>query len=198
MEFRWAEGHYERLPVLAAELVRLRVDLLVTSATPATLAAKQATTTIPIVMTVVGDAVGSGLVASLARPGGNVSGITFSLPELGAKRLELLREAIPRITQVAVFVNPDNSHSFAPILSEMEMAATPLRLTLRQFPVREPREFHAAFASMARIPVDALALVDDTLIITNAKVIAEGAAKQRLPSIGSTEFAAAGGLLAYE
>src|SRR5206468_12908627 len=108
IEYRWADGKYERAPELAAELVRLKVEVLVTHGTPGTLAAKGATTTIPIVMASVGDAVLVGLVASLARPGGNVTGSAFFNPELAAKRLELLKEALPRVTRVAALLNPHN------------------------------------------------------------------------------------------
>ena len=119
IEFRWAEGRYDRLPDLAAELVRLKVDVLVTAGTPGALAAKQATTTIPIVMVGIGDAVATGVVASLARPGGNITGSTDSVPELMAKLLELLKEIMPRTRRVAVLVNPDNPSRPSPVLDAM-------------------------------------------------------------------------------
>jgi ABC-type uncharacterized transport system substrate-binding protein len=120
IEFRWAEGRYDRLSDLAAELVRVKVDVLVTAGTPGALAAKQATTTIPIVMVGIGDAVASGVVASLARPGGNITGSTDSVPELMAKLLELLKEIMPRTRRVAVLVNPDNPKRGAPTFKAME------------------------------------------------------------------------------
>src|SRR5882672_1533788 len=123
IEFRWAEGRYDRLPDLAAELVRLKVDVLVTAGTPGALAAKQATTTIPIVIVGIGDAVATGVVASLARPGGNITGSTDSVPELMAKLIELLKEIMPRTRRVAVLVNPDNPSRASPVFKAMETTA---------------------------------------------------------------------------
>jgi ABC-type uncharacterized transport system substrate-binding protein len=140
---RWADGHYERLPGLAAELVRLNVDVVVTSGTPGIRAAKGATTTIPIVMATVGDAVLVGLVASLARPGGNITGSTFFNPELAAKRLELLKETLPRLTRVAALINHDNPGQ-GTLLQAMEPTAKSLKLELqvtrtwKAFQKREP------------------------------------------------------------
>src|SRR5450755_2109607 len=122
IEFRWAEGNYDRLPDLAAELIGLKVEVLVTQGTPVTAAAKRMTRTVPIVMTPVGDAVASGIIDSLARPGGNITGITFFLPEICSKRLELLKQMIPGINRVAVLVNPDNP-AMPPTLHAMEVAA---------------------------------------------------------------------------
>ena len=133
IEFRWAEGRYDRLPDLAAELVRLKVDVLVTAGTPGALAAKQATTTIPIVMVGIGDAVATGVVASLARPGGNITGSTDSVPELMAKLLELLKEIMPRTRRVAVLVNPDNPSRASPVFKAMETTAGSLKVELQKF-----------------------------------------------------------------
>ena len=196
IEFRWAKEKYDQLPDLAAELVRLKVDVLVTGGTPGTLAAKRATTTIPIVMAVSGDAVASGLVASLARPGGNITGSTFFVQELYAKRLELLKEAVPRITQVAVLLNPDNPASLTNI-KQMEIAAKSMKVELQRFEVRGPNEFEGAFSAMAKRRVDAVEITDDPMLIVNARAIADLAAKKRLPSIGFKEYAEAGGLKAY-
>jgi putative ABC transport system substrate-binding protein len=196
IEFRWAEGKYDRLPDLAIELVRLKIDVLVTYSTPGTQAAKRATTTIPIVMVTSGDAVAAGLVASLARPGGNVTGSTFFNPDLMAKRLELLKEAMPRITRVAVLLNPDND-SMKPILQAMEIAARLLKLDLQQFEVRGPGEFESVFSAMAKRRISALAVPEDGMFNDNPRAIADLAAKQRLPSIGFGEFAEAGGLIGY-
>ncbi len=138
IEFRWAEGRSDRLPDLAAELVRLKVDVLVTGGTPGILAAKQATTTIPIVMAGSGDAVATGLVASLARPGGNITGSTDSVPELMAKLLELLKEIMPRTRRVAVLVIPSNRSS-SPVFNAMESTAGSLKVELQKFETRGPR-----------------------------------------------------------
>ena len=196
IEFRWAEEQYERLPALAAELVRLKVDILVTYGTPGTLAAKRATTTIPIVMVHTGDAIITGLVANLARPGGNITGSTFFVPELMAKRLELLKDAIPRITQVATLVKPDNPLLRTPPQA-LHMAAKSLKIELQQFEARGPEEFKAAFSAIAERRVDALAILDDAVFIANARALAILAAKHRLPSAGFDELVEAGGLIGY-
>ena len=139
VEFRWAEGNYDRLPDLADELVHRRVDVLVTHGTPGTRAAKQATKTIPIVMAISGDAVATGLVASLNRPGGNITGSTFFSPELNAKQLELLKEAAPSITQVAVLMNPDNPLMNRPLLQALETTAASLKLVIPIFEARKTK-----------------------------------------------------------
>jgi putative tryptophan/tyrosine transport system substrate-binding protein len=194
IDFRWAEGRYDRLPALAAELVRLKVDVIVTATTPATLAAKQATTTIPIVSAATGDAVANGLVDSLNRPGGNITGSSYYAPEMSAKRLELIREAAPRATQIGHLLNAGNQSPV--ILKSMESAAAALDMKLHHFPVRGPSEFAAAFMAMAGSSIEFLAINDD-LLISNAKTVAELAARQRLPSIGGRELAEAGGLIGY-
>lgn len=196
IEYRWADGKYERAPELAAELVRLNVEVLVTHGTPGTRAAKGATATIPIVMATAGDAVLVGLVASLARPGGNVTGSTFFNPELAAKRLELLREALPRVTRVAALVNPDNP-AMGPVREAMEPTAKSLKLELLSVEVRGPADFEKAFKTMADKHVGAVVLVEDGMVNANSGPIAALAAGLRLPSIGITEFAQAGGLMAY-
>ena len=194
IEFRWAEGKLDRLPELAAELVRLKVDVIVTHGTPGALAAKHATSTIPIVVATVGDPVGRGLIASLARPGGNVTGLSNFSTELSAKRIELLKDALPRIRNVAVLVNSDNFGSVG-TFQAMEITARSLKVRLHKFEVRGPKEFESAFSSMAKQRVDAVAMTNDALFISNPKAIADLAAKQRLPAIGFPEFAEAGGLL---
>jgi len=197
IEYRWAEEKYERLPELAAELVRLKVEVIVTGGSPGILAAKSATTTIPIVMASSGDVITLGLVASLARPGGNVTGMTGFGPEATAKRLELLRDAFPRTRQVAVLLNPDNPVGIGPTIRAMEATAKSLKLELHQFGVRGPGEFGSAFAAMAKRRVDAVVITDDGVLTANFGAIAKLAAKMRLPSIGLPEFAEAGGLMAY-
>ena len=196
IEFRWAEGKYDLLPQLAAELVRLKVEVIVVHG-PGILAAKSATTTIPIVMASSTDAVASGLVASLARPGGNVTGMTGFGIEGAAKRLELLRDAFPRTRQVAVLLNPDNPGNVRLVFPAMKVAAESLKLELQQFPVRGPGDFDSAFAAMAKIRVNAVVTTDDPLLAARVGAIAKLAAKIRLPSVGPTELAEAGGLMAY-
>ncbi|MGB3661116.1 MAG: ABC transporter substrate-binding protein, partial [Pseudolabrys sp.] len=140
IEYRWADGNYDRLPALLADLIRLKVDVIVTHGTPAALAAKQATTTMPIVVAVVADALGSGVVSSLSRPGGNVTGLTFFNPELAAKRLELLKEALPAVTDVGILLNLANPIN-DPILPQMYSIAQPLKLELHQFDAQSPAGF---------------------------------------------------------
>ena len=196
IEYRWADGKYERAPGLAAELVRLNVEVLVTHGTPGTRAAKDATTTIPIVMAIAGDAVLVGLVASLARPGGNITGSTFFNSELAVKRLELVRDVLPRVTKVARLVNPDNP-GMGPVFQAMEPAAKSLKLDLQSIEVRGPTDFEKAFKTMADRRVGAVVILEDGMINVNLQVIAALAAGARLPSIGMTELAQAGGLMAY-
>jgi len=197
IEYRWAEGKYERFPELAADLVRLKVDVIVTHGNPGIIAAKNATSTLPIVMAASADPVALGFVASLARPGGNVTGLTGIAPETVAKRLELLVDVFPRTKQVAVLFNPDNPGYIRLVFPVMEVAAASLKLGLQQFPVRGPGEFDSAFAAMAKIRVDAVVTTDDGVLAANFGAIAKLAAKMRLPSVGLPEFAEAGGLMAY-
>jgi putative ABC transport system substrate-binding protein len=196
IEFRWAEGNYDRLPDLVAELIGLKIEVLVTQGTPVTAAAKRMTRTVPIVMTPVGDAVASGIIDSLARPGGNITGITFFLPEICSKRLELLKQMIPGINRVAVLVNPDNP-AMPPTLHAMEVAAKSLKLELDQFEARAPSEFDGVFSKMANKGDDAVVIVDDGVLIAHAGMIADLAEKKRVPSAGFKEFADVGGMIAY-
>ena len=198
IEFRFAQGQYDRLPELAAELVRLKVDVIVTHSVPGTLAAKRATAVdpIPVVMTNVADAVGSGIVTSLARPGGNITGDTFFVTELVVKRLEVLKDAIPRVRRVAILVNPDNAGTAQP-LQAMEVAAREMNLALLRFHARGPADLDGAFASMAKEGVDALTVPEDVVFIASFRKIAELAIAQRLPSISFLEYVDAGGLFGY-
>jgi len=197
VQSRWAEGRQEQLADFAAELVRLKVNVIVTSGTPASLAAKRATTTIPIVMVGVGDPVGSGLVASLARPGGNITGLTLLATKLGGKRLELLREVVPRLRRVAVFWNPANL-SVALLLRETEVGARALGVQLLSLEVRGPEDFEAAFAAAIRGRADALIALEDPLTVVHRGRIIDFATKNRLPATcGLKEFAQAGGLMSY-
>jgi len=198
IEYRFAEGQYARLPELAAELVRLKVDVIVTHSAPGALAAKQATAAnrIPVVITNVSDAVGAGVVASLARPGGNITGDTFFVPELAAKRLELLKDANPRLRRVAVLINPDNVAT-PQALRAMEETAKKLNVTLLRRDVRSDAELTAALAGIAKESVDAVAVVEDIVLIQNHRRIAQAAIAQRLPSISFLEYAEEGGLFGY-
>ncbi|HEY7539942.1 MAG TPA: ABC transporter substrate-binding protein [Methylomirabilota bacterium] len=196
IDFRWAEGNYARLPGLAAELVRLKPDVLVTHAGAGTRAAKQATSTIPIVFGVAGEAVAMGLVESLARPGGNATGSSFFFPELNAKRLEVLKEAVPRLSRVGVLLNPDNPANVA-TLRAMEETARSVNVQLHSVEVRRPAEFDGAFVTIMKGRMGALAVYDDAMFIAEAARIADLARKNRLPTIGFVEYAKAGGLLAF-
>ena len=196
IHYRWAEGRYDRLPELAAELVKLNVDVIVTHSTPGALAAKQATSTIPIVMAAVGDPVAAGLVASLARPGGNLTGLTFFFAEICAKRVELIKEAIPTLTRVAVFVNPANpSHPIA--LAAMQRTASALGVELVPIEVKARDDIAAAIATVATRRAPALVAIEDPLIISNARQIAGFALQNRLPMIGFKPHAEAGALMEY-
>jgi putative ABC transport system substrate-binding protein len=196
IEYRWAEGRYERLPDLASDLVRLKVELIVTHGVPGTSAAKKTTETVPIVMAIVGDAVAFGLVTNVARPGGNLTGSTFFGPEVIAKRLEILREATPTASRVIVLLNPNN-RAMRAVLDEMAVRARALGMKLLHEEVRGPSEFDRAFSAIARAQADALVIVDDPVLISNARQIADLAAKHRLPAIGFKEYVQAGGLMAY-
>ena len=197
VEYRFAEGHYERLPELAAELVRSNVDLIVTHGTPGSLAAKRATTTIPIVMASVGDPVATGIVASIARPGGNITGQTFFNPELRAKRIELLKEVMPHLTHVAVILNVDNPAAIGPEFQAMEKAAQALNIKLQPFRLREPSELVSAFEKMEQTHAEAVETGDDPLSIGNVGAIVALAARGRLLSIGPEDVPRAGGIIGY-
>jgi putative tryptophan/tyrosine transport system substrate-binding protein len=196
-ERRYAENNLDRLPELAAELVRLDVDVIVAFGTLAPLAAKQATSTIPIVMTAAGDPIGSGLVASLARPGGNVTGMSLMAPDLAGKRLELLKEVLPRLARVAVIWNAANPYSRL-VFEETSGAAETLAIEIQSLEVRGPGDFAGALDSAMRKRVDALVAVEDPLTFNHRMQIADFCAEIRLPGIyGLREFADAGGLMAY-
>ena len=196
-ERRYAENNLDRLPELAAELVRLDVDVIVAFGTLAPLAAKQATSTIPIVMTAAGDPIGSGLVASLARPGGNVTGMSLMAPDLAGKRLELLKEVLPRLARVAVIWNAANPYSRL-VFEETRGVAKTLATEIQSLEVRGPGDFDGALDSAMRKRVDALVAVEDPLTFNHRIQIADFCAEIRLPGIyGLREFADAGGLMAY-
>jgi putative ABC transport system substrate-binding protein len=194
--YRFSEDRNDRLPALAAELVVLKVNLIVASGTPASFAAKQATSTVPIVMGgIAADPVETGLVASLARPGGNITGMSMMTSELGGKRLELLKRTVPGLARVAVFWNPPNP-AYGPILKELEAAAPTLDLKLQRLEVRVPQDFEAAFQAATRQRAGALILPGDPLTSNRPRMVADLALKYRLPTIMDIkEFVEAGGLL---
>jgi putative tryptophan/tyrosine transport system substrate-binding protein len=196
IEYRYAEGNYERLPVLAADLVRLKVDIIVTEGTPPSRAAKQATTTIPIVMTVTGDPVETGLVTNLARPGGNLTGASFLFPELAAKRLQLLKEVIPALSRVTVVWNPSNA-VHGPTVKGIEAAAKGFGIVVQHVKIQAPADVDGALSVISKSR-DSLLVLEDALVNVCSTQIAQVALKHRLPTIfGLTTFAEAGGLMAY-
>ena len=197
IEYRWADFKPDRAETLAAELVRLKVDVIVTGggSVPA-LAAKQATQTIPIVFSV-GDPVRYGIVASMRRPGGNLTGVDNFTPDLNVKRLELLTEAVPGVSRVAVLANPA-SQATAEALKELEGAAQALRVKLHVLEAREPQEIDAAFAAMARERAEALLELTNPMFFVHRERLADLAAKHRLPAMfHAREYTEAGGLLSY-
>jgi putative ABC transport system substrate-binding protein len=198
IEWRFADYQYDRLPELAAELVRLNVDVIVTPATPATVAARKATATIPIVMVGVGDPVGNGLIASFARPGGNVTGITYSGAgmEIYAKQLELLIETVPGVRRVAILTNPTNPAQ-EQWLREIQGAGRSLGVALQVLETRSPSEFDGAFAAMSAQRAGAILVVADSMFMLHRKELADLAAKKRLPLLGYRELVEAGGLMSY-
>ncbi|HEV8674476.1 MAG TPA: ABC transporter substrate-binding protein [Methylomirabilota bacterium] len=196
-EPRWAHDKVERLPDLAAELAARRVDVIVTTGTPAALAAKRATNTIPIVMASGSDPVGYGLVASLARPGGNVTGLTSVSEQLIGKRVELVRELVPELARLAVLWDPANPAS-AEALRETRKTAQPFGVQVEALGVRDAREFDGAFAAMARGRADALLVIPSATFLTKARRLAELALKHRLPAVyGRRDYVEAGGLASY-
>jgi ABC-type uncharacterized transport system substrate-binding protein len=196
IESRWAEGRYDRYPALAGDLVRLKVDVIVTVGGAATQAAKQATRTIPIVMSVVIDPLGGGLVPSLARPGGNVTGLSVMTETVG-KQLEVLKEVVPKLSRVAVLWNPANPGS-APQLREAEVAARTLAVRLQTLEARTPKEIEIAFDAITKERAGALVVLADAIFTNQVGQIAGLAMKGHLPSIyGLREYVEAGGLMVY-
>ncbi len=198
IDYRYAEGRVDRLPDLAAELVRLKVDLIVSWGTQGVTAAKNATETIPIVMIAVRDPVGTGLIASLARPGGNVTGVSGGAGlEMFAKQLELLKETVPKIRRVAILSNPANAyHQLA--IREVNVAARSLGVQLQLLEARGPNEFDGAFAAMAKERVGALLVLSDAMLNSHRTRLADLAARNRLPAAyGVRESVEAGGLMSY-
>ncbi len=197
IKYEWAEGHQERFAVLAAELVRLKPDVILTAGTPGTLAAKQATQSIPIV-TVAGDLVAAGLVSSLAKPGGNVTGLSALTPELEGKRLELLKEAVPKLSRVAVLRNPANP--FTTIAwKAMQAAAEALGVKLQPVEARGANDLDRALARIKAARPDGLVVIPDRFLLAYRESIVQFVVKNRLPGMFPfREFAQEGGLMAYE
>jgi putative tryptophan/tyrosine transport system substrate-binding protein len=197
IEWRWAEGKYERFPELIAELIASKVDLLVTAGTPATIAVKKATTTLPLVMIAVGDPVGTGLIASLPHPGGNLTGLTSISPELDGKRLELLREVIPKISHVAVLWNPTSPLQVV-AERETQAAAQAMGIKVLSLGVQAQEQFDDAFAKIVKQRPGALLVLADRLFLHHRARIMDFATKQRLPGVHAyVELVEAGGLMSY-
>jgi putative ABC transport system substrate-binding protein len=197
IEYRAFEGRAERFPEIIAEFVRLKVDVIISSSTPAVKAAKEATSTIPIVMAGLNDPVGAGLVASLSRPGGNVTGLTNIITELSAKRLELLKETVPGVARVAVLWN--SNHPGQPLaFKQTQVAAQALGVTALSVEVRRREDFESAFRRLAKERPGALLVLPDPVTMFHRKLITDFDAKNRLPAMyAAREWADAGGLMSY-
>src|SRR5215471_12626182 len=198
IDYRFSEGHNERLPELAAELIAAKVDLIVASGSPASVAASRATRTVPIVMgSLAADPIETGFIASLARPGGNVTGMTEMATALGAKRLELLKETIPGISRVGVLWNPPNP-AYGPMLKVLDATAPTMGMELQRLEVRVPQDFERSFQIATRQRARALFVPGDPLVTNRPKMVADLALKYRLPTMTDfRELPRAGGLLSY-
>jgi putative ABC transport system substrate-binding protein len=197
IEYRFAEGKADRLPELVAELIGLKVDILVIDGTAAIRAGQQATTTIPIIMAVSGDPVTSGFIASLARPGGNITGLSFMTPEVSGKRLEFLKEAVPHLSRVAVLWSPASPGSPLEVKAT-QTAAQALGLQLQSLEVQSADDFDTAFAALTREHADALIVISNPLLFGDRRRLAELAVQHRLPAMFHLrEYAEVGGLMAY-
>jgi putative tryptophan/tyrosine transport system substrate-binding protein len=198
IEFRWAEGQYDRFPTFVAEAIQAKVDVIVTAGTPAALAAKEGTRTIPIVMAVIGDPIAAGVVSSLARPGGNITGSASMTPDIDGKRLELLKQLVPRASRVAVLWNPTNPNNVARLKS-MQAAAQTLRLTLE--PVvgaADSQQLEKVFGAIVAARAEALTMESDRALLAQRARIVDFAAKRRLPALYAyREFVEGGGLAGY-
>ena len=198
IEYRWAEGRYDRLPELAADLVRRRVSVIVANSTPASIAAKAATSTIPIVFGVGDDPVKLGLVANLGRPGGNATGVNFFVGELAAKRLDLLRELVPSAARVAVLVNPSDPVRTASNLRDVETAARAIGLQIQVLKANTVSEIDMAFTTLARERADALFVVPDAFFNSRRVQLPILAARHTFPAaFGQRDFVEVGGLMSY-
>ena len=195
IEYRWAEGQLDRLPALAAELIRLQPDVIVTSGA-GTRVLKQATTAIPVVMAFSSDAVASGLVVGLSQPGGNITGSTSFGPEIAAKRLEMLKAAMPHLARVAILLNP-NSGVAPGTLEAVKSTATALNVELIEVAARSPDDFDDAFTHALNRRADGLIVIDDSMFVANMRRLGKLSAAKRLAGAGSSEYAEGGGLLVY-
>jgi putative tryptophan/tyrosine transport system substrate-binding protein len=197
IEYRWAEGKYERFPSLVAELLASHVDVLVTAGTPASLAIKKATMSVPVVMIAVGDPIGSGLVPSLADPGGNLTGLSSIAPDLEGKRLELLREIVPKLSHVGMFINSGNPFHTAS-LQKARTAAETVRIMLQVLDVRTSEDLDGAFAAIIKERPEALLILADRVFLHNRARIMDFATQQRLPNVNAYhELVEAGGLMSF-
>jgi putative tryptophan/tyrosine transport system substrate-binding protein len=197
IEYRWADGQYERLPRLVAELLSAKVDIIVTAGTPAALAVKRATKTVSLVMVAVGDPVGTGIVPSLARPGGNITGLSSIAIDLEGKRLELLRELVPLLSQVAVFWNPANDFHHGS-MKQAHAAAEKLKIKLQSLEVRKAEDLDGAFAAAIKERPDALLILADRVYLHNRNRMMDFATANRLPTIlPYRELVEAGGLMSF-
>lgn len=197
IEARWAEGKYERLSGLAAELVRLNVKVIVTHTSTAAVATKQAAASVPVVFAALGDAQASGIVTSLARPDGNMTGLSLFSPEVSAKRLELAVEAMPKAARIGFLANRNNLALKPAIIQAMEGTAASLKIAIIRSEVASVGEFEGAMGAMARQGVSAVTIEDDPLLLGNAVALASLAARHRIAGIGAAEFADAGGLIGF-
>ena len=197
IEWRSANGDYGKVPRLVADLVQSKVDVVVVESTVASQAAKRATSTIPIVMTSTADPVGSGLVANLAHPGGNITGLSIMAPDLAGKRLQLLKDIVPRLARVAVLGNPDSPYT-RKVTEELKAMAPSLSITLSVVSARTPEQFGPAFSAFSRAHAQALYVIEDSMFNIHLAMILEHTSKARLPAIyGQREFADKGGLMSY-
>jgi putative tryptophan/tyrosine transport system substrate-binding protein len=198
IEYRWAEGRNDRFPGLVAEAVRLQADVILTSGTPATLAAKEGTRTIPIVTAAMGDPISAGVVPSLARPGGNITGLASMSPEIDGKRLELLKELVPGVSRIAVLWNPTNPNNVARI-NHIQVAAKTLRLTLEPLVgAGDSQDLEKGFAAIVAARAEALIVESDRALLAHRAQIADFATRRRLPALYPyREFVQAGGLVSY-
>jgi putative ABC transport system substrate-binding protein len=197
IEYRWADGRYERFAALVAELIAAKVDVIVTAGTPAALAVKEATSTVPLVMVAVGDPVGTGLVPSLARPDGNLTGLSSVAPDLEGKRLELLREIVPSVSRIAVFINSVNPFH-ATSMRQAQSAGKTLGVKVQQYDIRKSEDLDGAFAAIRKERPDALLILADRVFLHNRERIVDFTEEQRLPNVSAyKEVVEAGGLMSY-
>jgi ABC-type uncharacterized transport system substrate-binding protein len=197
IEYRWADGKYERFPTLIAELIAAKVNVIVTAGTPAALAVKKATTTVPLVMVAVGDPVGTGLVPSLARPGGNLTGLSSIAPDLEGKRLDILREVVPTLSHVAMFFNSLNPFHVAS-MRQAHAAGQAMGIKLQEHDIRKSEDLDGAFGAIRKERPDALLILADRVFLHNRQRMMDFTEEQRLPNVNAyKELVEAGGLMSY-